>query len=101
MVRSLVMLICPLVKTIVPVSPSANVTVFAPGLAFASRTACRREPGPLSARFTTVKVAANPGDDAPHMQTRTIARYLAPASQQQMPFQSWDAACCSFVFRGQ
>src|SRR6516162_9038742 len=102
MVRSSVMLICPLVNVIVPVKPSANTISSGPGFALASSTACRSEPGPLSARFTTVSVAAHPGDDAPHMETRTMGRCLVPpASQQQMTFHNRDAACCSFVFPGQ
>src|SRR5262245_65970845 len=56
MVRASVMLNWPLVRGIVPFSPSAKAVVSAPGWALASRTAWRNEPSPLSARFRTVKV---------------------------------------------
>src|SRR5262245_21751480 len=39
-----------------PAAPKLNAIVSAPGLAFASRTAWRNEPTPLSDVFTTVNV---------------------------------------------
>jgi hypothetical protein len=39
----------------------ANAIVSIPGVEFASRIACRKVPGPLSAVFVTVNVAAHRG----------------------------------------
>ena len=50
--------ISPEVSVIVPVSPGAKSISSAPGAALAPRTACRRLPGPESARLVTVNVAA-------------------------------------------
>src|SRR5262249_43106548 len=56
-VGSPVTLSSPRVRAMVPpLAAGAKAIRSAPGLALASRTACRSEPGPLSARFLTVKV---------------------------------------------
>src|SRR5262249_44879739 len=53
--RSSVMSISPLVRAMVPVSPSLKTMVSAPGWALAWATAARSEPSPLSAKVVTSK----------------------------------------------
>ena len=55
-----VMVIDPEVRTIVPVSPGANVIRSGPGEAFAAPTELRKLPGPLSLRLVTVNVCGEP-----------------------------------------
>lgn len=50
-----------------------KLMVSAPGLAFASRIACRKVPGPLLAVLVTVKVAPKAADWAIHIRVQQIA----------------------------
>ncbi len=47
----------PLVSAMVPCNPGAKLITSGPGRPLASRIACRSDPGPLSARVVTTKLA--------------------------------------------
>src|SRR5262249_33273842 len=58
-VRSSVIVICPVVSLMVPLTPELNAITSAPGFALASRMAWRNDPAPASRRLETVYVLGN------------------------------------------